>query len=224
MHFDGLLRRGQKEPVLCASIFVWMQSKEETLVAETLRRAWGPPYKIKAWRLRTIMSNESLLERQTTVTVWLNRFLLTQSLLVRSDRSWILFLSVWLRLVTLSMDRTQSPKCKTHSLVRNEDRVSWMSPQMTCAGGVGSRHSGFSCCFSLHYLKISVRKGELSEGKDSFEFWNPYKSHGTQQIFCYNNCTPGFSEIVPISSLCSAVYWISDAPEMTSCGGWSWNK
>ena len=45
-----------------------------------------------------------------------------------------------------------------------------MSPQMTFAGGVGSRHSGFSCCFSLHYLKMSFRKGELSEGKDSFEF------------------------------------------------------
>lgn len=40
-----------------------------------------------------------------------------------------------------------------------------MSPQMTSAGGVGSRHSGFSCCFSLHYLKYLLGRVSSLRGR-----------------------------------------------------------
>lgn len=40
-------QRGQKEPGLCGSIRVWIQSMGTTLVKEVLKRARGPPCKLR---------------------------------------------------------------------------------------------------------------------------------------------------------------------------------
>lgn len=125
MHLNGMHQRWQEEPGLCASICVcyraWAKHRgggHRDPLAKLRNEDCGQPW-----------LNKNLLERQTTVRMRLSGFLVTQSLLVRGERSWLAasvcypWLSGW-GLLLYSQSGHSPLKHRAHCWERKEDEVS----------------------------------------------------------------------------------------------------
>lgn len=182
MRLHGMLQRWQKKCELCCQLCV-ITKHEKTLASyweqkdffEILRSGdWGEPHTLRThWK-----------EKPPQGCDWMGSCLDRGSWSVMRGPGWCSYpwLCGWTSL--LSQQLWHSPKVQA-SWFCEKGRCSFLNEPpapprpMSCARGMGNRHSGFSGHFSLHYLKhflgkvVSWGKGQHWVLKFKNITWHP---------------------------------------------------